>query len=234
MTTKGKTIAYIVHSIAAAVLLLTAQASLAGSATWLLSPQNSAWENALNWAAGGPPNGPSDVATFAQSSQTDVGVSTLVEVNSIVFTSGSASFGFSIAGGQLILSGTGVDNNNCVSQTFEARNGGQIIFDNTATAASTQMSIDNQVIFGDAEGYTIFNDSSSAAGASIFNQGSCGLFWAATHPGATIFNGTSTAGHATITNGPGNFYVADGGSTTFNDSSTAGSATLVADGGSSR
>ena len=47
-------------------------------------------------------------------------------------------------------------------------------------------------------------------------------------PGATSFNGTSTAGHATITNdGPG-FYLANGGSTTFNDSSTADSAILVA------
>jgi len=45
MKTKSKTIAYIVNSIAAAVLLVTAQISMAGSATWLLSPQNSAWEN---------------------------------------------------------------------------------------------------------------------------------------------------------------------------------------------
>ena len=69
MKTKTKTTAYIVHSIAAAMLLLTAQISLAGSATWLSSPQDSAWENANNWTPGGPPNGPSDIATFAQSSQ---------------------------------------------------------------------------------------------------------------------------------------------------------------------
>ena len=35
----------LVHSIAAVVLLLTAQISLAGSATWLSSPQDAAWEN---------------------------------------------------------------------------------------------------------------------------------------------------------------------------------------------
>ncbi len=96
MKTKSKTTAYIVHSIAAAVLLLTAQISLASSATWLLSPQDSAWENANNWTPGGPPNGPSDIATFAQSSQTVVNISTSEEVNSIVFTSDSASFDFSI------------------------------------------------------------------------------------------------------------------------------------------
>ena len=92
MKTKSKITAYIIHSIAATALLLTAQISLAGSATWLLSPQDSAWENANNWTPGGPPNGPSDIATFAQSSQRDVNVSTSEEVNSIVFTSASASF----------------------------------------------------------------------------------------------------------------------------------------------
>jgi hypothetical protein len=38
MKTKSKITNYIVHSIVAAVLVLTAQISLAGSATWLLSP----------------------------------------------------------------------------------------------------------------------------------------------------------------------------------------------------
>ena len=95
MKTKSKITAYIIHGIAAAVLVLTAQISLAGSATWLLSPQDSAWENANNWTPGGPPNGPSDIATFAQSSQTSVNISTSEEVNSIVFTSDSAAFGFS-------------------------------------------------------------------------------------------------------------------------------------------
>ena len=128
MKTKSKTISYIVQSIAAAALLLTAQVSLAGSATWLSSPQDSAWENANNWTPGGPPNGPSDIATFAQSSQRDVNISTSEEVNSIVFTSGSASYAFSIGacngascGGQLIISGTGVNNTSSVGQNFQAR-----------------------------------------------------------------------------------------------------------------
>src|SRR5215831_5085685 len=114
MKTNSKIPAYIVHSIAAAVLLLTAQISLAGSATWLLSPQDSAWENANNWTLGGPPNGSSDIATFARSSQTDVNVSTSKEVNSIVFTSDSVSFTLHISPyqgtfqGELIISGTGV------------------------------------------------------------------------------------------------------------------------------
>src|SRR6476661_5169654 len=124
MKTKSKTTSYIVHTIAAAVLLLNAQTSKAGSATWLSSPQDSAWENANNWTAGGPPNGPTDTATFAQSSQTGVNISTSQEVNSIVFTTGSASFTLNISpgtppiGGELIISATGVTNNSSVLKTF--------------------------------------------------------------------------------------------------------------------
>jgi len=227
MKTKPKSTAYIVHSIAAAVLLLTAQISLAGSATWLLSPQDSAWENANNWTTGGPPNGPSDIATFAQSSQTDVNISTPEEVNSIVFTSDSASFNFIFWG--LTISGTGVTNNSGVLQSFQ--NWGGLVFKNTSTAASAYMSIDNSSF--DTTGYTIFNDSSSAAGASISNSGSPGGFVAPGGPAATFFNGTSTAGHAGITN-HGGFPVTEhdwspvGGYTEFHDSSTADSATLVA------
>ena len=174
MKTKSNITAYIIHSIAAAVLILTAQVSLAGSATWLSSPQDSAWENANNWTPGGPPNAPSDIATFAQSSQRNINVSTSEEVNSIVFTAGSASYHFiSIFGGQLIITGTGIHNNSSVLQTFETRNGGQIIFNNASTAASAHMSIVNGAFsadpFADRTGYTIFNDTSSAAGASIYN-----------------------------------------------------------------
>jgi hypothetical protein len=107
MERKTKTTARIVHSIAVAVLMLNAQVSLAGSAAWLSSPQDSAWENANNWTPGGPPNGPFDVATFAQSSQTNVNITTPEAVNSVVFTSNPNSFNFSILGGELSISGTG-------------------------------------------------------------------------------------------------------------------------------
>ena len=233
MKTKTKNTAYIVHSIAAAALLLTAQISLAGSATWLSSPQDSAWENANNWTAGGPPNGPSDIATFAHSSQRDVNVSTSEEVNSIVFTSDSVAFALHISpyggpfGGKLIISGTGVINNNSVWQTFVARNEGQIIFNNASTAASAHMSIVNGGYSWsdeDTTGHTIFNDTSSAGGASIENYsaelGSYGDI------GRTIFNGASTAGHASISNyGPGASHGV-GGQTIFNDTSTAANASI--------
>ena len=226
---------HIIRSIAAVLLLLCAQVSLAGSATWLSSPQNSAWENANNWTPGGPPNGPSDIATFAQSSQGDVNISTSEEVNSIVFTSNSAPYVFSIGacngpscGGQLIISGTGVDINSSVEQNFQVANSGQIIFYNASTAASAHMSIVNggrlppEVSTGD----TIFNDTSSAGGASIVNASAELEFYGGI--GQTIFNGASTADHATITNQAGDF----AGETIFMGSSTADSATLIANEGS--
>jgi hypothetical protein len=211
MKRKTNITAYIIHSIAAIALLVTAQISLASSASWLLSPQDSAWENVNNWTPGGPPNGPSDIAMFAQSSRTSVNISTPEEVNSIVFTSNSASYHFSISWpGQLIIGGTGVTNNNSVLQAFET-NGGQLIFNSTSTAARAHMSIFNASDSFGSQGHTIFNDASSAAGASITNTGSWGGFFGPDAPGATIFNGTSTAGHATITNvGPFLFFGSGG------------------------
>jgi hypothetical protein len=240
METKGKITSYIAHGIAAAVLVLSAQVSQAGSATWLSSPQDSAWENANNWSVGGPPNGPSDIATFAQSSQKFVNISTSQEVNSIVFTAGSASFGLvispgllSLTGGELIISGAGVINNSSVVQAFfvgetlsPTGTPGRIIFNNASAAASAQMVLDNEGTEpGDfASGETIFNDTSSAAGASIFNRNSNR---SSVNPSArTIFNGASTADHASISNDGGQESHEVGGQTVFNDTSTAANASI--------
>jgi hypothetical protein len=234
MKTKSNITAYIIHGIAAAVLVLSAQISLASSATWLLSPQDSAWENANNWTPGGPPNGPSDIATFAQSSKTGVNISTSQEVNSIVFTSDADSFTLAIppifftGGGELIISGPGIINNSSALQTFETNDRGRMIFNNTATAASAQMRIVN-LYGGGFSGQTIFNDTSSAGHASIINTGA-----AASHfgGGQTIFNDTSTAANASIENGgSGGVSTAESSMTIFNHTSTAGHATITNDGG---
>ena len=230
MKTKSKMSNYIVSSIAATVLLLTAQVTLAASATWLSSPQDSAWENANNWTPGGPPNGPSDIATFSQSSRTGVDISSSVEVNSIVFTSNSDSFSltippvFSGLTAQLIISGTGVHNNSSVLQTFVAWEAGEIIFDNTSTAASAQMRIVNAVGLTALAGHTIFNGASTAGHASIINAGA-----SVSHSlgGRTTFNGASTAANASIDNQGSCCNDVSGGSTVFNDTSTAGHATIT-------
>jgi hypothetical protein len=199
MKTKSKITAYITHSIAATAMLLTAQVSLAGSATWLSSPQDSAWENPNNWTPGGPPNGPSDIATFGPSSQRDVFISSSVEVNSIVFTSGAASFGLgvspSVAGaGELIISGTGIIDNSSVLQTLAADNTGQIIFKNTSTAGDARIvSAGGDETGQVTPGKIIFNDSSTAESAFLIANGGC---YAAA--GSITFNGTSTGGTARV------------------------------------
>jgi hypothetical protein len=193
MTKKSTTTAYIVHSIVVAVLVITAQVSLAASASWLSAPQDSAWENANNWTPGGPPNGPSDTATFAQSSQTDVNIATSEEVNSIAFTSASDSFTLNISpsapgvGAELIFSGTGVNNNSSVLQSVLAGDGGQIIFNNISSAG------DATIIGG--KGATIFNDSSTADAATLVASGGDYFDEGA---GAILFNGTSSGGTARV------------------------------------
>jgi len=197
----SKTIACIVHSIAAAVLTLTAQLGMAGSATWLSSPQDSAWENPNNWTAGGPPNGPSDVATFAQSSQRSVNISSSVQVNSIVFTSGANSFGLGVApsvpgaGGELIISGTGIIDNSSVLQNLTADNTGQIIFKNTSTAGDARIlsTGGDDIVTGRGPGKIIFNDSSTAESAFLIANGGCYA-----GAGSITFNGTSTGGTARV------------------------------------
>jgi len=193
MNTKTKTTSYIVHSIAAAVLVLTAQVTLAGSATWLSSQQDPAWENANNWTADGPPNGASDIATFARSSQTHVNITTSEEVSSIMFTSDSPSFNFSILGGELSISGTGINDNNSVLQTFLAGNGGQIIFNNTATAGHAAI-INGGGFMSTVSGQSIFNDSSTAEAATLVAYGGDYGYTS----GGITFNGTSTGGTARV------------------------------------
>jgi hypothetical protein len=202
--TMAKIGGYIIRSGAAALLLLGAQTSLAGSARWLLSPQDSAWENLSNWTAGGPPNGPSDTATFGPSSQTDVNISTSVELNSIVFTFDSDSFILNISpfcfgcppsppvGGELIISGTGIRQDSSVLQTFVVGDAGQIIFNNTSTAGDATI-INSGGIMSQVGSQTIFNDSSTAGSAILVAGG--GYYGAS---GGILFNGTSTGGTAQV------------------------------------
>jgi hypothetical protein len=127
-----------------------------------------------------------------------VQISTSVEVNSIVFTSGATSFGVGVSssvpcgGGELIISGTGITDNSSVLQTLFAGNSGQIIFKNTSTAG------DATIISGGGSdttcsGKTTFNDSSTAESAILIANGGC-----YGDSGGIIFNGASTGGTARV------------------------------------
>jgi hypothetical protein len=201
--TTAKISGYIIRSGTAGLLLLSVQASPAGSARWLLSPQDSAWENLSNWTAGGPPNGPSDTATFGPSSQRDVNISTSVGLNSILFAFDSDSFTLNISpppclgcpggpGGELIFSGAGIRQDSSVLQTFVVGDAGQIIFNNTSTAGDATI-INSGGIMNQIGSQTIFNDSSTAGSAILVAGG--GYYGAS---GGILFNDTSTGGTAQV------------------------------------
>src|SRR5206468_8754398 len=61
------------------------KAVYADSATWSTNPTNGDWNNAANWTPPTVPNGPSDVATFGASNQTEVSLSAPVSVGQITF-----------------------------------------------------------------------------------------------------------------------------------------------------
>src|SRR6478752_4250662 len=145
----------------AAMLMLSAQASMAGSATWLA--YGGLWSNADQWTLGGPPNGPSDVATFGYARNTgNCFISAPVEVDSIVFAMPTfIQYGITLMpGGQLNISGAGIINNGQYPgfSTWTGHSGdigGTISFWNNATAG-------DQTGFGVGPGALVFNNASSA------------------------------------------------------------------------
>lgn len=246
-----------ISAVAAVLLMFDVQSGQAGSATWLAAPVSGNWTNAANWTSGGPPNGPSDNATFATSSQTTVFQPADVQVGRVIFSSGADAFTITTRKTfRFTISGTGITNNSVAAENFVAAgatvastNGGQIIFQNSATAANAIFTNNAATIdgatggstqfFGNASaghgnftnvdgissdsagGFTEFRGNSSAANGTFTNNAGAG---GAVFPlaGGTAFYDTATAGNATITNGG-----VDAGCTQFNNSSTAGSSHIM-------
>jgi hypothetical protein len=100
------------------------------------------------------------------------------------------------------------------SSTFT--NGGSVEFLNSSTADHASFTNEGGVIPGASGGFTLFNDTSSAANGIFNNNG-----------GFTFFFRSSTAGNGTFVN---NASLGQGGNTRFFDSSTAGNATITNNG----
>jgi hypothetical protein len=221
--------------IAAAVLMAAQRHSLAGSATWATNPFNSDWNFAGNWIPATVPNGFTDVATFGSSTVTGVKVLRTVEVSSVSFASGAASFHISVEGIgiNLFVSGPGIRNESGMFQSFTA-NGGQsaIFFENTATAG-------NMTSFsGDAPQFIFYNISS--AGSASFDVSSNGIFQASLGfwDSTSAADATITAGNAAIvsvydfaTAGNAVFTIATGATLFIGDDATADHATVTCIGG---
>jgi hypothetical protein len=119
----------------------------AGSATWSQTPVSSDWNNPQNWQPMTVPNGPTDIATFAQSSITQVILPADTTALQITFAAGAPSYHISpLPGVTLILDGLsnqGIVNDSAKKQTLEAssddNSASTIRFASQATAADATL-----------------------------------------------------------------------------------------------
>jgi autotransporter-associated beta strand protein len=193
--------------LSAVFVLLSIQASRAGSATWALNPQSGDWNNPANWTPPTVPNGPNDTARFGVSNITSISTSADVEVASIVFMPGASQYNLGSYGWNQTTLGLRVTNNSGITQNFVTAGDGipgdvsEIQFLNSATAGNL----------------TVYTNEGAAVNGEL--------------GGETEFFNTSTAGHATLIADGGTTTGAGAGMIVFHDSSTAGNATLIANGG---
>jgi autotransporter-associated beta strand protein len=228
------------RSLLPAIVLLAvaiASTAFAGSATWKTSPATGNWNTVTNWTAGGPPNGPSDTATFATSNKTVVSLSADTEVNGIVFNAGASAFTITTSSGFFVLtiSGAGISNNSGITENFvnlaNTTQRGRIVFTNSASAGSSTLFTNNaggnSFMSG---GRTEFQDTATAGNGGFIQRASTS---SSEIGGRVLFTNSATAGNGTFTNEGSNSIAPNGsGAVTFADSSTAGNGVVTNNGGS--
>lgn len=217
---------------AAAGLVLRVDSAFAGSATWLLTPSSGDWNAPSNWTPGGPPDGPTDTATFRFSTVSDVSISVNTQVSGITFAAGGATPYEITAGPGLTfsISGTGVINNSGLIQNFvAAANTGVIRFANSASAGfNTTFTTNGSAVSGAFGGMTeFFKTSNAGSGTFISNGGAV----SGAGSGVTLFFNNSSAGNGTFTDNGGLALLAQGGVTQFFDRSSAGHGVFTVNGG---
>ena len=104
------------------VVLLTLATAHAASSNWSAAPPSGDWNDPADWMPHVVPNGPSDMARFGTSTQTDVFLSAPVTVSEIIFQTDESSYNVTCsAGTSLTLTGFGIRRNADVTrppQTF--------------------------------------------------------------------------------------------------------------------
>jgi hypothetical protein len=238
------------------MLMLSAETSLADSATWNFNANSGYWRDYLNWNPPPWPNGATDVATFNASTITDV-FTTLGEtifLGGMVFN-GNA-FTISAADGAFVIGGSGITNNSGNIQNFVAgcgacggsiafiegatagvntaftalagpgTNAGDIGFSGTSTADHGTFIANGGAASGDAGGEISFGDSATADHGTFTING--GAVSGASGCFMHFFNSSTAAnGTFTVNGGLGG----DHGIFVFHENSTAGNAVLIANGG---
>jgi autotransporter-associated beta strand protein len=222
----------------ALVVLFCGSATIAsaGSATWQQNPATANWNTATNWNPATVPNGPSDVATFSASNQTNVTVTSSITLDSIVFQPDASAFTITTSSefASVLINGAGVINNSAVAQNFfinaAGHDQGALNFAGSATAGEAIYSQGGAAVSNSFGGTTSFFNTSTAATGTFFLDGGAASGAAG---GGVLFFDSSTAGSANFTLNPGMVQGATGGHLEFANSSTAGSSTIVANGAQS-
>lgn len=218
--------------------------SKGSSATWAHRKGESlSWDNAGNWAPATVPNGPTDIATFAQSSAATVGTYDNIELDSIVFTQEANAITINrqpaLSGDTLTFSGSGVVNNSTNVEAFIANinqpgMAGTIVFQNDASAGNNTSYRALGTVSHPAVGGAIrFNDSSTAGSATITLDGGNNVRGDPLYKvGATLyFSDSANAGTAQVRVNSGATDYSYGGTVFFTDDSDARQSNLTVNGG---
>jgi autotransporter-associated beta strand protein len=210
--------------------LITPVSAYAGSATWNLNPGNNDWNTATNWMPATVPNSPTDVATFDLSNTTNVAVSAVTTVDSVVFGPGASAFTITGAvGTSVTISGAGVVNNSGITQNFVASAGRRfaspVIYFTNSASAGMQTTYTNRAAHQDnaTAGLTQFSGTASAGSATFINEGAT----INDKGGITEFLDNSTASQGTFINNQGELSFEPGGFTIFRGNSLAGTGSFI-------
>lgn len=212
----------------------TATIASAGSATWQQAPATANWNTPINWNPATVPNGPSDVATFGVSNQTNITVTSSIILDSIVFQPDASAFTITSSSGfaTLLINGAGVINNSALAQNFfvnaAGHDQGALDFAGSASAGEAIYSQGGAAVSNSFGGTTSFFNTSTAATATFFLDGGAANGAAG---GGVLFFDSSSAGSANFTLNPGMVSGATGGHLEFANSSTADSSTVIVNGG---
>jgi autotransporter-associated beta strand protein len=192
----------------------------------------------VNWTPETVPDQQADIATFGDSTISNVSTSSGVAIGGIVFDAGASTYTISA---NLVFYGDGVVNSSGLTQNFDSSKA--ISFAGRATAGNAVVYTNNGIPLGGP--WSALIDTTNAGSATFINKGdSPGLEAAylsfndqASAANSTILNqqgdtqGGKTAFHDFCTAGASNIMTYSGAVLTFENSSTGASATLVADGG---
>jgi autotransporter-associated beta strand protein len=197
----------------------------AGNATWNRNPTDNLWHNAANWTPATVPNGDLDTATFGASSASAIRISKyapgpyngiITTLDELLFEQGANSFTIRVVpvgayGVYLVFDGEGIVNSSGVVQNLviaasgNFRQSASLGFNNSASASENIVitnqggaSADGSSTYG---AYTVFQDSSTAAMATLVNEGSTAS--GSIYGGFTNLEDYCSAESATFINNPG-------------------------------